>query len=87
MEVVNLKSAITFRVELTPEQTVAWSTKTFRGKRGRPDIPDPKEHVIFDVAEIMLADSTIQWFALAKPQRISVVWSNVLSVQYEEAQF
>ena len=34
MEVINLKSAITFRVELTPEQTVAWTTKTFRGKRG-----------------------------------------------------
>ena len=87
MEVVNLKAAITFRVQLAPEQKpVAWSTKTFRGKRGRGEVPDPKEHVSFDVHEIALADSdSVPWYPLSPPQRITVIWSNVLSVQYEDA--
>lgn len=85
MEIVNLKSAITFRVELTESQAVAWSTKTFRGKRGRPETPDPKEHVVFDVYEIAIDSRDIPWYEFRKPQRITVLWSNVLSVQYEDA--
>ena len=87
MEVVNLKAAITFRIPLTEEQTVAWSTKSFRGKRGRPETPDPKDHVTFDVYEITIDSRDIPWFAFNQPQRITVLWSNVLSVQYEDAQF
>jgi hypothetical protein len=87
MEVVNLKSAITFRVELLPEQIVAWSTKSFRGKRGGTGTkPEPKEHVVFDVHEIAIESRDCPWYRFMKPQRITVLWSNVLSVQYEEAQ-
>jgi hypothetical protein len=84
METINLKSPITFRVALSAEQIVAWSTKTFRGKRGgRGTVPEPKEHVLFEVTDIAI-EATNPWYTLSEPVRVQILWSNVLSVQYEK---
>jgi hypothetical protein len=84
METINLKTAITFRVLLGEEEReVAFSTKTFRAKRctyGK--IPEPKDHVPFEVAAITI-DAKEPWFDLPKPALVTVIWSNVLSVQYD----
>jgi hypothetical protein len=81
--VVNLKSALTFRIDLAGK-AVAWSSKTFRAIRQPQTIPEPKEHVAFDVTEIALDSRDVPWYSLNPPIRISVLWSNVLSVQHEE---
>ena len=88
MIVVNLKSAVTFRVDLKVREghvVVAWSTKTFRAEKGPSTIPEPKQHVAFDVTEIALDSRDTPWYHLNPPIRMSVLWSNVLSVQHEDA--
>lgn len=88
MIVVNLKTAITFRLELdtrpVDNRAVAFTTKTFRAVKAPDRIPEPKDQVSFDVTAIVL-DSSSPWYTIDKPIRCAILWSNVLSVQYEEA--
>lgn len=82
-------SPLTFRVDLRRGDSGKidrFSTKTFRADSSMTTKPDPKDHVSFDVLEIALDNSSIPWLDLTPPQRIDILWSNVLSVQYEEAQ-
>ena len=85
-EIINLKSAIVFRV-LIQDTVCAFSTHTFRGKNvGRGNIPDPKDHVPYEVYDILLnADSTsTPWYTLDKPLQVNILWSTVKSVQLEK---
>jgi hypothetical protein len=86
METINLKSPIVFHVMLGEEKRdVAFSTKTFRGKRGGTgNIPEAKEHIPYEVNAIVI-DSSHPWFDLPQPVTITVLWSNVLSVQQEKS--
>ena len=59
-EIVNLKSALTFRVVIE-DRECAFTTKTFRGKNiGRGNIPESREHVPYDVYAIVV-ESTHPW--------------------------
>jgi len=82
--VINLKSAITFRVPIGT-RNCAFSTKTFRGiqlslSKAKPD---PKEQIRFRVTDIVI-DSADPWFVLQEPVVLEIIWSNVLSVQHEK---
>jgi hypothetical protein len=85
-EILNLKSAITFRVVIQ-DKVCSFTTNVFRGKNvGRGNIPDPKDHVPYDVYDILLDSSSTSspWYTLDKPATITVLWSNVKSVQLEK---
>lgn len=86
VETINLKSAVVVRVQIGDDKRVcAFSTKTIRGERGgRGNTPEPKEHVPFKVTDICI-DSTDPWYRLEHPILLEVIWSNVLSVQHENA--
>jgi hypothetical protein len=89
MVVVNLKLPITVRVQFGIEgdsysRTTAFTTKTFRAVKAPDTIPEPRELVPFKIVAIVVVDSSEPWFRLDNPILLAAVWSNVLSVQYEE---
>lgn len=84
-ETVNLKSAITFRVNIMGKAQ-AFTTRAFRGeRRHRGNIPEKHDHVAYHVEEIALDSTTTPWLKLTETTVITVLWSNVLAVQYDTA--
>jgi hypothetical protein len=81
MEIVNLKTAVTLRIDLG--RIVAFSTKTLYGEcMTQGSSRRPSDHVDYKVKAIVI-DSADPWFDLPTALRVDLLWSNVLSVQQE----